>query len=160
MRDCEQQHRCGTNSTRTSEIQFALPGEERRLRLGVAGFRRNQSGAEAGIHHYWRLTESSRVGFSLLVVSASTKRELDSGQLVVLAVRWRLQIWIKAAITYMQLQPCLVGSVLSEPVRVTSETRRKTLHATCSPSNGLQPSVWVMVQHVLLVCYVGKHLHG
>jgi hypothetical protein len=57
---------------------------------------------------YWKachLTESSRVES---LVSVSTKRELDSGQLVVLAVRWRLQIWIKAAITYMQLQLCLV----------------------------------------------------
>lgn len=66
--------------------------------------------------------------------------------------------------------PGKVDSILSEPVRVTSETRRKTLHATCSLSNGLQPCVWVMVQRVciyiyilLLVCYVmyvGKHLHG
>ncbi|EHK46322.1 hypothetical protein TRIATDRAFT_273198 [Trichoderma atroviride IMI 206040] len=101
-RDCEE-HRCGTNSTGTSGIQFALPGEQRRLRLGVAGFRRS-------------------------------------------------------------LEPKLVSiiagecSVLCEPVRVTSETRRKTLHAACSPPNGLQPSVWVMVQHVLL--YLPAHRQG
>lgn len=44
----------------------------------------------------------------------------------------------------MQLQLCLVGSVLSGPIQVTSEARRKTLHAGLS--NGLQPCPWAMVQ--------------
>jgi hypothetical protein len=60
--------------------------------------------------------------------------------------------------------PGTVGSVLSEPVRVTSETSCKTLHATtctvahpmvCSQAYGPWFSMCCWYD-----TYVGKHLHG